>query len=236
VIPKQKQNGEKTKKVLNTKDFKIENVETKKDGKIIIETDSKENRDKIKKELEKKINKDYEVKIPVERKPCFEIVHMNNSFTETEIVDKLKKQNGILELSDLKVLKLKEVNKLNKEMQNAIIEVDKLAFPKIIAAEKLCIGWERCKVFDAITVRRCNKCKGYNHKAVECNNKETCLKCHQEHKTRDCNKEEEINKCINCLKGNEKFNLGIDVNHKTTSQNCPVYQKKLKEKKEKIGY
>jgi hypothetical protein len=240
VIPKNKQKTEKTKLDLNTKvdpkDLKIKNVENKKNGKILIETDTKENRDKIKAELEKKINVDYDIKIPLELKPCFEIVHMNNSFDESELIEKLKKQNSFLEMSEMKVLKIKKIVKFNREMKNAIIEVDKLSFPRIIVAEKLCIGWERCKVFDAISVRRCFKCKGYNHRSSECVNKETCIKCHQEHKTSECKEKEEMKKCINCIKSNEKFNLGINTDHKTSSTECPVFQKKLKEKKEKIGY
>jgi hypothetical protein len=161
---------------------------------------------------------------------------MNNSFTESEIIEKLKKQNDFLEMSEMKVVKIKKVVKYGKEMQNAIIEVDKMSFPKLIASEKVCLGWERCRVYDAISVTRCFKCKGFNHKMSECKNEECCLKCHQKHKTADCKVKEEVIKCINCKKVNEKFKLGLDENHKTSSVECTVYQKKLKEKKEKVGY
>jgi len=241
VIPKnKKQNSDKTKSDLNKKcnpiELNIKNVESRNNGKIVIETDSKENREKIKNELEKKIKGDYEIKIPLELKPCFEIVHMNNEFDESEILEKLRKQNQFLEFSQMKVIRIRKVVKFNKELRNATVQVDKVSFPKIIAAEKLSIGWEKCKVFDAIYVKRCMKCKGYNHKSTECIHKEACFNCHQEHKTSECKEKEEMKKCINCLKANEKFNLGLKTDHKTTSIECPVYQKKLKEKKEKIGY
>jgi hypothetical protein len=240
VIPKNKQNTDKTKFDLNTKvnpiDLKIKNVVDRNNGKILIETDTTENRDKIRNELEKTIQTDYDIKIPMDLKPCFEIVHMSNNFSESEIIMKLKKQNTFLEFSELKVVKIRKFTKFNKELTNAIIEVDKLCFPKIIEAEKLCIGWEKCKVFDAINVRRCNKCKGYNHKSSECKNQETCLKCHKDHKTSTCTEKEELKECINCKKANEKFNVGVKIDHKTTSFDCPVYQNKLREKKAKIGY
>lgn len=240
VKPRQRQKSEKTRSDLNTKvdakQFRIKNIETKSNGIILIETDSKENREKIKNALENKMKDNYEIKIPMDIKPKFEIVHMNNNFSELEIIDKLKKQNPFIEHSEMKVLKLSMVNKFNKEMQNAIIEVDKESFPKIIAAEKLCIGWERCKVFDGINIRRCFKCKGYNHKSIECKNEEACLKCHKNHRTSECKEQQEINECINCKLVNNKFKLGLDTNHKTFSKMCPVYQKKINERKQKIGY
>lgn len=240
VKPKQKQKIEKTKSDLNKKvdpkTLKIKNLEHRNNGMILIETDTKENREIIKNELEKKMKDGYDIKIPLEIKPRFEIVHMNNNFSEIDIIEKLKKQNGFLEMSEIKVIKLKRVNKYNKEMQNAIIEVDKESFPKILEAEKLSIGWERCKVFDAIDVKRCYKCKGYNHRSIECKNEEKCLKCHQNHKTSDCMEKEEINKCINCKIANEKYKLELDENHKTFNKECPVYQKKIGERKQKIGY
>lgn len=239
VKPKNKQKNQQTKSDLNTKvdpkNFKIKNIEDKTNGAILIETETAEDREKIKTELEKQFKDKYEIKIPTDIKPQIEIIHMNNKFEETEIVEKLKKQNCFLEMSEIEVVKVYQVKKYNKEFYNAVIEVDKETFPKILANEKVCIGWERCRVFDAINIRRCYKCKGFNHKSADCTNKETCLKCHQEHKTSECSKDY-INKCINCIKYNEKLKLNVDVNHKTFSKLCPAYQHKLNLKKKAIGY
>ncbi|XP_055388350.1 uncharacterized protein LOC129616828 [Condylostylus longicornis] len=238
VKPKQKQKSEKTKKDLNTKvnpkDLKIKNVESKMNGIILIETDSKENREKIKTELQKKMQVDYNI-IPKEIKPKIEIVHMNNGFSESELIEKLKKQNEVLERAEMKIINLRTVKKFNREMKNAIIEVDKESFPKILNIQKLCIGWERCKVFDAISVKRCFKCNGFNHKSTECRNEETCLKCTKNHKTSECT-EKPVDICVNCKRANEKFKLGLDIKHNSLSKQCEVYKKKLNELKQKIGY
>lgn len=237
--PKIKQKNQQTKSELNTKvdpkNLRIKNIENRTNGAILIETDTVEEREKIKLELEKKMKDKYEIKIPTDLKPRFEIIHMNNKFEDEEIIEKLKRQNSHMEISEMKIVKVYAVKKYNREVFNAVIEVDKETFPKIISTGKVCIGWERCKVFDAINIRRCYKCKGFNHKSVDCNNKEACLKCHQEHKTSEC-KNEDINKCINCIKYNEKLKLNVDIDHKTFSKICPAYQFKLDLKKKNIGY
>lgn len=51
-----------------------------------------------------------------------------------------------MKFSEMKVFKISTIKKYDKEMQNAIIDVDIKFFPEILAAEKLCIvgkGWER---------------------------------------------------------------------------------------------
>ena len=51
----------------------------------------------------------------------------------------------------------------------------------------------------------------------------------------DCNSEA-INKCQNCIKMNESRNLVLDVNHMANSKMCPVYTRKIEEKKKRIGH
>ena len=44
-----------------------------------------------------------------------------------------------------------------------------------------------------------------------------------------------INKCINCVRVNNRLNLGLNENHSTNSKECPVYQNKLITKKRRNG-
>lgn len=239
VKPKNKQMSEKTKNDLNQnvdpKNLKISNIESRHNGIVIIESDNNDEREKIKKLLENKMKDDYEIKIPSSMNPRIVVVNMGYKHDDLELIEKLKKQNQILENSSLKLIKQYEIKRNNRKLYNAIIEVDPGTFPKVIAKEKVCIGWERCKVFDGVEILMCFKCKGFNHKAADCKNEETCTKCLGKHKTRECNKDQVL-KCINCLRANEKLNLKLDDNHATFSKQCPVYQNKLNIKRNRIGY
>ena len=75
---------------------------------------------------------------------------------------------------------------------------------KHLAAEKINIGWERCKVYDSIRALPCFRYKGFNHKATNCKNDEDCVKYHGRHRNFECN-ERQIKKCINCIRQMENL-------------------------------
>ena len=88
--------------------------------------------------------------------------------------------------------------------------------------KKLISDGKKCRIFDGTDIIQCFKYRGYNHKSVECRNKE--------HKSDKCNKGI-INKCINCIHMNKRLNLELDENHATLSKECLVHMKKLNAKK-----
>lgn len=136
--------------------------------------------------------------------------------------------------TDIKITQLYQVNKNGNTYYNAVLELDVKVFAKILAEERLNVGWERCKVYDAVQVLRCFKCKGFNHKAKDCGETEVCTKCHGAHISKECN-ETAINKCINCIRANKDLNMGLDINHDTMDRLCPVYQQKLNVRKKTYG-
>lgn len=155
-------------------------------------------------------------------------------YSEEEFTEKLKKQNPITHNSEIKIVKNFDFKRNNRTVYNIRIKTDSELYTKLIGAQKINLGWERCRVFDGTDVRRCFKCKGYNHMSSECKNPEICIKCHGNHKSQECNKEP-ITKCINCVKMNQKLNMGLDENHGTYNKVCPVYQNKLNMKKRRMG-
>lgn len=163
------------------------------------------------------------------------ITGMSFEKNNEDLLECLKKQNKCIEQGEIKILKQYAVQKNNKTYYNAILEVDEEHFSSALKIEKVSIGWEKCKVYDGVDVTRCFKCKGYNHKSLECKNEETCSRCFGKHKTSEC-KDDLKNKCINCIRANEKFNLGLYDSHVYTSKQCPVYIRHLTAKKIKIGY
>lgn len=238
IKPKEKQKNVKTKEDLNNRvdpaDLNITNIENRRNGTIVIQSENDEERQKIKNAIENKMSDTYEIKAPDENDMSIIITDMSFKYTEKEIIDKIKRQNQQLQKHEMKIVKSYEFKKYNKIIYNVKILVDKEAYIKIKEAQKLNIGWEKCRIFDGTDIIQCFKCFGYNHKAGECKNDEICYKCHENHKSKECNKEI-INKCINCIRTNRRLNMGLDENHATSNKECPVYQNKLEMKKKRLG-
>lgn len=95
----------------------------------------------------------------------------------------LKLENALLKENNIEIFETKRFDKL---IYNAMVKTEFETYRKIVAAEKVNITLDRCRVFD---VTRIMRCLGYNHKSTECRNDETCYKLHGQHKTRECNKE-----------------------------------------------
>lgn len=155
-------------------------------------------------------------------------------YNENELLQRIRKQNPVIEQGELSITKLFEFKKNNITLYNAKLKVDNTSYCQLMKEQKINIGWERCRLFDGTDLIQCFKCRGFNHKAAECKNKEICFKCHESHKSKECDKEI-LQKCINCVRSNKKLNLGLDDNHYTNSKQCPVYQNKLNFKKKQLG-
>ena len=114
---------------------------------------------------------------------------------------------------------------LNSLVQ-AIIEVDLESFNNIIEARKLLVGYDLCKVWDAIEVRRCFKCSGFNHVSNQCRQKDAiCPKCAGNHLLQDCQSNDL--KCIHCSSLIDK-NPDININHAAWDvKSCSVYRKQV---------
>jgi hypothetical protein len=96
---------------------------------------------------------------------------------------------------------------------------------------KVNFDFNRCKVFDALYVRRCLKCCSLDgHTAKGCKKKIVCYKCVGNHKKDACRNE--TVKCVNCDCANKKYNLKLDT---APDRNCPVFQRELKKRARTIN-
>jgi hypothetical protein len=93
--------------------------------------------------------------------------------------------------------------------------------------------WNRCKVFDAINIKRCFKCCSYKHLANESKSGK-CFIYAGTHLSSECDKEFE--KCNNCVNRNNLMKTNVDTNNDALSLNCPIYNKILKNRKRNINY
>jgi hypothetical protein len=152
----------------------------------------------------------------------------------------LKKQNDEF-FDDSCVIKVVTVlqmkNKRGREYFNLVIEVNPKTYRKIMAIDDVKINFDffRCKVFDALYVRRCLKCCSLDgHTAKDCEKEIVCYKCAGNHKSDACTND--VLECINCDAANRKFNLKLNTTHNATARECPAYQRELQRKAKSIEY
>lgn len=197
-----------------------------------------ESMEKVHNEIVKQMGTDYDVSIPEQKKPRVKILNVyEDSETENDaLVFRIAAQNDlpIKDKSDIKIVKVEKRN--NREnRKNVIIEVTPLIYEKMMSLKFLNIHWSRYPVVESIHIVRCYKCGEFGHMSNRnCENKQSCPKCSQEHKIGDCKSRHE--KCSNCTKYNHQLNLNLNTNHAVWDRKCPVYLRKIKMKKRCINY
>ena len=137
------------------------------------------------------------------------------------------------DMCHFKLRKCYAVTKGSDCKYNAIFEVDAITYHKILEQGKLLCNWDSCRVFDGLDVLRCFKCCGYNHKGIDCQQKEeTCPRCAGSHSVKQC--ESSALKCANCaqLKNSDP----TTINHAAWSEKCPVFQVMKNKKRKTIDY
>lgn len=237
VKPKKKQNSHDTRarmaeKFPNPQTVNISNVKDIPNGGLAINCKNVAESKKLQKEASKQLGDDYTVVIPITRKPKIKVSGMNEKLTDQELSERIKEQNEDLSDCDMKVISVFE-NKRNKTF-GAIIELDSEHFEKVIKKKKLLVGWNACHTEEYVNIKRCFKCCGYNHNSNVCKNKQSCIKCGDEHKIKDCKANH--NKCINCSVAIKKWKVKLDANHQANSKLCPVFQKKLEAGRKRLNY
>lgn len=240
--PKTKQSGHKTKedlkKNVNPTNLKISDIAARNNGVVEIMCESEGERDIVKSAVEEKLSGSYDIKVPVLKKPKIFITGISESLNEMQIERSLKEQNEMLSESEVKcimVMKAKKKDNRQYEFWSAVVELDSKSFQAVMGVGKVNIGWDRCRVYEQIRIKRCFKCLGFNHESKECTNKECCRNCGGEHNSRNCEEPEKI-ECVNCVLSNKRLHLNLDVNHKSMDYECPVYRKKLDAKRSRIFY
>jgi hypothetical protein len=246
VKPKnKKQKNDKTKSdlknMINPNDTPINGLINAKEGSVILKCKKKEDIDKIKQIVESNLSEIYETKIPVSKNPRLKIIGLNEKPSNNEeILETLRRQNEEFfdDSCDTKVITVIEMrNNKGKNYFNLIIEVNPKIYKKIMAIEDVKINFDfsRCKVFDALYVRRCLKCCSLDgHSAKDCKKEIVCYQCSGNHKRAACRKQ--MNKCVNCDNANKTFNLQLDTAHSALDRNCPVYQREFKKRSRTINY
>jgi len=241
VTSKDKQTSETIKEILKTNinptEIKvgINALKTLRNGKVLIETNTKEELETLDKDINDKCGDRLETHIHKLRHPRLVILNIPDDITTSNIEGTLIAQNPGLNLANGDInAKFTYVTK--KQTRNLVVEV-RAQVRKALLQNKVKIGWLICRIEDYISVNRCFKCSRYNHRARDCRGEETCPLCAGKHKLRDCTASPHEYKCVNCTTYS-KFNPTKPVcsNHSSLDRNCPSLQALLEKYKLNTDY
>lgn len=241
IKPKTKQNTNVTKsdmiKNINpvSSNISLTKVVNVSDGGVIVSCADKDNCDKFKQLVDEKLAEKYTIReIPVLH-PRVKIVGISEKISDEALINRLMVQNKneISPNSDLKLISLAPLKRNNNIFQ-AVIQCDITTYQRIMLQGKLFVGYDYCRVFDAIDLMRCYKCCGYHHLAKNCRSPIfICPLCAQNHQMNDCPKTGS-NYCINCHNFNKSSDNPVPVNHTAMSSTCHVRLQNLTKLRSKI--
>lgn len=211
-------------KTLNPVDLNLQLSEVKelKDGGLLIGCNSIENANNFTKVAKQRLSNEYQISNVKRTHPKIRIVGFTDELSEDTLMSSLKGQNQLLSSADhTRILKV-WATKNNSKIYQVLLEVDAVTYGLVLKQGKLFINYDVCSVFDAIDIKICYKCSGFNHLQNQCNSSDlNCPKCSLNHCLKDCTSNSF--KCYNCKSSNQ-----IDDNHAVwDSIKCPIYKKKL---------
>ena len=206
------------------------------DGRVLIETGSKEEAEILHKAINHKCCQQQETTIPKLRNPNLVVYSIPEEVTIENAEEILTSQNPELNLK-IGDIKPKFVFSSKKNARNLVIEVSS-QIRKQLLQTKLKIGWLICYAKDYISINRCFKCCRFNHRARDCSGEEVCPKCAGNHKMTECNVTTYNDmKCTNCINWNKHSNQEkINVNHSAMDRNCPSFIAAIEKRKQNIDY
>lgn len=223
------------KRLLNPLIDPVKSIRTTSRGNVVVLCNDEKAVLEMKKKLTEECNDEFDINEPKSVQPIFNVTGFDNEYSSPDsLISAAVTQNDDIfnTESTLNVLQVK-VNKSG--VRTAKIETDLKTFQRVMSNKRLRIGWNSCRVYEYVNVIRCYKCNDYGHIAGECKSAvDVCAKCAGEHKIENCTSD--LSQCVNCLKTNKDLKLSVDVNHTAFSIKCPVLQRKMQSKKERMRY
>ena len=219
---------------LDPKCANINNIRGASNGGLIVECSSAAESQKFKKLAEKELGNNYNISIPAAKTPMLRIIGITSFHEDEALITMIRDHNEEVFNADSNIKILQRYRFSRSDTYGVKISVDAESFAKCMDLMRLRILFDMCKVYEAFGIIRCFQCNDFNHVVANCTSQVSCAKCSRNHRTTDC-KSSEI-KCINCIKAVESLKIDIDISHVAWSDNCHVYQEKVKIDKRRINY
>lgn len=238
IKPRKPQNADKTKSDIK-QNIKLESLKigikgtrSTKNGSVIIKCENKKDIDVLKSNAED-ILTDYDVQLTKMKLPRFKITNYEGNLDLQSIESSLRDQNDFIVDDDK--LKITFVRKIKHKNSSIIFgECTPSLFHKFMCVKKVFIGWERCPIYEDLSIMRCFKCQELYHKNSECQNEVVCEFCAEQHEVKDCPKIKK--QCKNCVKTNNKYKVNYNTDHTSADHLCPSFQYQVSVLKSKIDY
>ena len=211
----------------------ISQVKTVKRGGILVGCSSTEDNSRFKKIAQEKLADSYIIKEVKGIYPRVKIVGITEKYSSEdleEILDHVIRINSDIfdPNSVCKVLKFWPTKK-KPDVYQAILQVDKISYDRLISSGGLFVGYDYCYTFDAVELNRCFNCNSLGHSSYVCTQKICCPRCSGDHNVKNCTAANL--KCINCVKSAEKDKTTLDTGHAAWDTRCPTYLKALEKLK-----
>lgn len=210
-------------------------VRSFRDGRVVIESGSKNDIDIITNGINEACGSILEASVPKLRNPEMIVYNIPDDISIENARDVIIMQNFELNLHE-EYLRPKLIFKNKRQIRNLVVEVSSQTRQKLLS-NRLKIGWQLCNVDDYLVAKRCFKCSGYNHKAQECRGDLTCPLCAGDHKLSECKASTNEFKCINCINYNKRIKDNkVNERHSSFDKSCFCLQQLIRNYKQNIDY
>lgn len=178
--------------------------------------------------LKNKLGNDFEVSVDKPANPKIKVFGFTSIFKNTEELEQDLNQRNFYQFDN----KCKVIHyfKYSKNKQGALIELSSDLYEYLRENKfKIYIGYQCCKVFDAISISLCFKCSGYNHSSKKCTNEVKCAFCAGNHLSTECSssKIKQVS-CANCSYANQNYGKSYNIHHCAgDTQSCEILKKKI---------
>ena len=201
----------------------INTFKTLNSGRVLIETNSKEEVEALENEIQAKCRGDLEINIHTPRKPQLILLNILEDISTMNIEDSILMQNTDLNLRKGEIIA--KINYVMKKMnRNLVVEVG-ADIRKILLHRKIKLRWQICRIEDYLVANRCFKCSRFNHMLRDCRGEVTCPVCAGYHTLKECKGDSMVYKCINCVIYNKHIpSTNISVEHSYIDNKCPSMQ------------
>lgn len=211
----------------------IKSFRSTKQGGVVIKCGSKRELEIIKEAAVKSLEGRYEMKVPELKYPRVKICGYTGKKTAAELENCIRNQNEWVGEED----KLEITYIRRGKVANAATIFAKCSpalFGKMMHFKRAYIDWERCVIYEDLTVTRCFNCQGFNHKKTSCKGKIACRNCAGGHDVSACQSENK--RCQNCQSANRLYKTKYEISHAADDPSCPSYRYHVEVLKSKFDY
>lgn len=236
-------NPEATRKIIKSKlkpsEYNMCGVSSTKKGGMIVQCPTSAEREKLKTDATAQLGDQFVVSAPVKLRPRARIFGFSEEYNAIDLVKMLREQNTEVFSSEsyvcvAHIFKAKSTRSGSNPRYGAKLELDAETFKRIIASDKIFIGWDSCFVEEDVNIRRCFKCWGFDHVSLKCELIQRCPKCCGNHNQTQC--ESSTLKCAVCTDAVSRNHLKIDTDHSVFSTTCPSYVHRVSQQRNRIDY